>query len=237
MRPRGVRTTPLIRRMSSPRACINALSHTVSAGQSGVLPRSSVAALIGAPAPSACDGQDLGIGAERVRQVGGRSHPGARQGRAGIEDAKGRNEAAQALELRGVHFGDHKPVGGLDLPPSKIFVADLREPVQGVDRYDDLTHHDVMLQDRVCDDGVDDPAGVGKPAGLEHDVVNSRADASPPTRSSQMSRSNATSAGRVSQQAQPPARTRSRVEPVSKVSSTGASAASLTTTRASRSKP
>ena len=75
--------------------------------------------------------------------------------------------------LRGVHFGDHEPVGGLDLPPSKIFVPNLCEPMQGVDRYDDLTHHDVMLQDGVCDDGVDDAARVGKSAGFEHDVVNS----------------------------------------------------------------
>ena len=46
--------------------------------------------------------------------------------------------------------------------------------MQGVDRYDDLTHHDVMLQNRVCDDGIHDTARIRESAGFEHDVVNSR---------------------------------------------------------------
>ena len=80
----------------------------------------------------------------------------------------------RALELRDVHFGDHEPVGGLDLPPSKIFVPNLSEPMQGVDGYDDLTHHDVMLQNPVCDDAVGYAARIRESAGFKHDVVNSR---------------------------------------------------------------
>ena len=62
----------------------------------------------------------------------------------------------------------------LDLAAAKSFVSKLRESVQGVDRYDDLTHHDVVLQDRVCGNGLDDGARVGKPARFQHDAVNSR---------------------------------------------------------------
>src|ERR1700722_3885748 len=129
---------------------------------------------------TACGRQGFGIDAGDVRQIGRGAHDGARNGRAWVEDAKSRNEAAQALGLRGVHFGDHEPVGGLDLPTTKIFVPNLREPMQGVDRHDDLTHHDVMLQDGICDYGVDDAARLGKPAGFEHDAVDCpRGDISP----------------------------------------------------------
>ena len=148
----------------------------------GVLPRSSAAAPIGFGDPSTACGRQgsLGIDAGDVRQIGRGAHDGARNGRAWVEDAKSRNEAAQALGLCGVHFGDHEPVGGLDLPTPKIFVPNLREPMQGVDRHDDLTHHDVMLQDGICDYGVDDAARLGKPAGFEHDAVDCpRGDISP----------------------------------------------------------
>ena len=95
----------------------------------------------------------------------------------------------------------------------RLFVSDLSGPMQGVDRHDNLTHHDVVLQDGICDDGVED-GGPGRQARwfrARCGRFSARRISPHPIVADLAKQRHERWA--FSQQAQPPARTRSRVEP------------------------
>ena len=70
-----------------------------------------------------------------------------------------------------VDLGHHQPVGSLDLPPAERLVPQLPHSIDRVDGDHDLGDHDMMDKDRIGADCGDDRAGIGQPAGLQHDLV------------------------------------------------------------------
>ena len=133
--------------------------------------------------------------------------------------------------LRLVQLGHNQPVGRLDLTPAERLADELRQPMQAVHADDGLADHDVMDQHRVGADRLEDRAGIGKAAGLQHDLVEPRlAGQRCGCGCRTGAAAAATSSALASQQAQPPASTSIAEARESSASSTGVAAASLTMT-------
>ncbi len=113
--------------------------------------------------------------AVEVRQGGGRAVDRAGHHRRRIDGAQRCQRGTELRDVRGVHLGDHEPVGKLRLGAAQRLQSQLHQPVQRVDGDDHLAHQDVMGEDRIVADRADDGRGIRQPARLQHDPVDAQA--------------------------------------------------------------
>ena len=76
--------------------------------------------------------------------------------------------------IRRIDLGQHEASRRLDLQPAERLGPEFRQSMQRVDGDHDVGDDDVVDQNGIGADCGDDGAGIGEPAGLQHDLGQSR---------------------------------------------------------------
>ena len=98
---------------------------------------------------------------------------GSNHGSTGIQELECGEKLLDFRAIGRIEFGNDEAIGAFNLPPAQGLTLQLGNGMQCINHHQNLTHHNVMYQNRIAANGFNNRSRIGQPAGFQDDPLKS----------------------------------------------------------------